>query len=100
LRIPTIGIGAGPDCDGQILVFHDLVGLSFQPRAKFVRPYANTAASFRQVLAHFREDIINGRFPDDGESYHWPASLREQFERSCVAKYRPIEDEKSDPVSF
>jgi len=100
LRIPTIGIGAGPDCDGQILVFHDLVGLSFLPRTKFARPYANTAANLRQVLAHFREDIINGRFPDDGESYHWPASLREQFERSCVAKYRPIEDEKSDPVSF
>jgi 3-methyl-2-oxobutanoate hydroxymethyltransferase len=86
LRIPTIGIGAGPDCDGQILVFHDLVGLSFVPRAKFVRPYANTAANFRQVLAHFREDIVSGRFPDDGESYHWPASLREQLERSCEAK--------------
>jgi 3-methyl-2-oxobutanoate hydroxymethyltransferase len=100
LRIPTIGIGAGPDCDGQILVFHDLVGLSFPPRAKFVRPYADTAANLRQVLARFREDIVGGRFPDDSESYHWPASLREQFERGCVTKYRPIGDEKADPVSF
>jgi 3-methyl-2-oxobutanoate hydroxymethyltransferase len=100
LRIPTIGIGAGPDCDGQILVFHDLVGLSFLPRAKFVRPYADTASNLRQALARFREDIVGGRFPDDSESYHWPASLREQFERSCGAKHRLIGDERADPVSF
>ena len=84
LRIPTIGIGAGPDCDGQILVFHDLVGLSFLPHAKFVRPYADTASNLRQALAHFREDIVGGRFPDDSESYHWPASLRDQFEREVT----------------
>jgi 3-methyl-2-oxobutanoate hydroxymethyltransferase len=84
LRIPTIGIGAGPDCDGQILVFHDLVGLSFLSRAKFVRPYADTAANLRQALARFREDIVGGRFPDDSESYHWPASLRDQFEREVT----------------
>jgi 3-methyl-2-oxobutanoate hydroxymethyltransferase len=84
LRIPTIGIGAGPDCDGQILVFHDLVGLSFLPRAKFVRPYADIASNLRQALAHFRQDIVGGRFPDDSESYHWPASLRDQFEREVT----------------
>jgi len=84
LRIPTIGIGAGPDCDGQILVFHDLVGLGFLPHAKFVRPYADTASNLRQALAHFREDIVGGRFPDDSESYHWPASLRDQFEREVT----------------
>jgi len=86
LRIPTLGIGAGPDCDGQILVFHDLVGLSFLPRAKFVRPYVDLATNLRQALARFREDIVDGRFPDDSESYHWPAGLREQFERSGAAK--------------
>ena len=84
LRIPTIGIGAGPDCDGQILIFHDLVGLCFLPRTKFVRPYADTAANLRQALAHFREDIVGGRFPDDSESYHWPASLQDQFEREVT----------------
>jgi len=100
LRIPTIGIGAGPDCDGQILVFHDLVGLSFLPRTKFVRPYADTSSNLHQALVRFREDIVSGLFPDDSESYHWPASLREHFERSCAAKYRPSGDEKPDPVSF
>jgi 3-methyl-2-oxobutanoate hydroxymethyltransferase len=88
LRIPTIGIGAGPDCDGQILVFHDLAGLSFLPRAKFVRPYADTAANLRQALVHFREDVVSGRYPGDSESYHWPASLQDQFEQGFAAKYR------------
>ena len=84
LRIPTIGIGAGPDCDGQVLVFHDLAGLSFLPRAKFVRPYANTAADLRSALAHFREDVVSGRFPDDSESYHWPAGMRDQVEEDLA----------------
>jgi 3-methyl-2-oxobutanoate hydroxymethyltransferase len=100
LRIPTIGIGAGPDCDGQILVFHDLAGLSFLPRAKFVRPYADTASNLRQALAHFREDILGGLFPGESESYHWPASLGEQFEQSRAANHRPSGDEEPDPVSF
>jgi 3-methyl-2-oxobutanoate hydroxymethyltransferase len=86
LRISTIGIGAGPDCDGQILVFHDLVGLSFLPRAKFVRPYADTASNWRQALAHFREDILGGRYPDESESYHWPASFRDEFERNATRR--------------
>ena len=84
LRIPTIGIGAGPDCDGQILVFHDLVGLSFLPRAKFVRPYADTASNLRQASPTSGKISLSGRYPDDSESYHWPASLREQFEQSAT----------------
>jgi 3-methyl-2-oxobutanoate hydroxymethyltransferase len=86
LSIPTIGIGAGPDCDGQILIFHDLVGLCFLPRTKFVRLYAEMGANLRPALAQFREDVVHGRFPDDSESYHWPAGLQEQLERSCAAK--------------
>ncbi len=81
LRIPTIGIGAGPDCDGQILVLHDLVSLTFLPRAKFVRTYTDLAGIMREALAHFREDVLTTRYPQDQESYHWPAALREQFER-------------------
>jgi 3-methyl-2-oxobutanoate hydroxymethyltransferase len=86
LTIPTIGIGAGPDCDGQILIFHDLAGLCFLPRTKFARLYTDTATTVRPALARFREDVVSGRFPDDSESYHWSASLREQFERSYVGK--------------
>ena len=81
LRIPTIGIGAGPDCDGQVLVFHDLAGLSFQRAAKFVRPYANLAGTLRDALARYREDVLSGNYPDDRESYHWPPSVRAEFDR-------------------
>ncbi|MGA3324613.1 MAG: 3-methyl-2-oxobutanoate hydroxymethyltransferase [Terriglobia bacterium] len=81
LRIPTIGIGAGPDCDGQVLVFHDLVGLSYLPPAKFVRSYANLRETLHQALISFRGDVAEGRYPDDHESYHWTAAVRQQFEK-------------------
>ena len=81
LRIPTIGIGAGPDCDGQVLVFHDLVGLSFGPHPKFVRTYADLGEALRQAFRLFREDVARGSYPNDQESYHWPAALREEFEK-------------------
>ena len=76
LPVPTIGIGAGPDCDGQILVFHDLVNLSFSPQAKFVRRYADAAAIFRGAIEHYREDVEHRAFPSDAESYHLPAPAR------------------------
>ncbi len=73
LPIPTIGIGAGPECDGQILVFHDLVNLTFAPTAKFVRRYADASGLFRSAIEHYREDVENRAFPSDAESYHLPA---------------------------
>jgi 3-methyl-2-oxobutanoate hydroxymethyltransferase len=84
LRIPTIGIGAGPDCDGQVLVFHDLVGLSYVPPAKFVRNYANLRGTVHQALISFRADVAEGRYPDDHESYHWTAAVRAQFEKETT----------------
>jgi 3-methyl-2-oxobutanoate hydroxymethyltransferase len=84
LRIPTIGIGAGPDCDGQVLVFHDLAGLSFASRPKFVRSYADLAGTLRQALAAYRTDVTEGRFPGDQESYHWPPTVRGQFEKEST----------------
>ncbi len=81
LRIPTIGIGAGPDCDGQVLVFHDLVGMSEGPAAKFVRRYAELRGVALRALEQFKSDAEQGRYPTDAESYHWSASMREQFEK-------------------
>jgi len=76
LSIPTIGIGAGPDCDGQILVFHDLVNLTFAPRAKFVRCYGDAAGLIRAAVQHYREDVAGRTFPSDAESYHLSAEAR------------------------
>jgi len=72
LPIPTIGIGAGPECDGQILVFHDLVNLTFAPAAKFVRRYADASGFFRSAIERYREDVEHHAFPSDAESYHLP----------------------------
>jgi len=80
LEIPTIGIGAGPDCDGQILVFHDLVNLTFAPAAKFVRRYGDAAGLIRAAVEHYREDVEHRAFPSDEESYHLPAAARETLE--------------------
>jgi 3-methyl-2-oxobutanoate hydroxymethyltransferase len=69
---PTIGIGAGPDCDGQILVFHDLVGLTFTPPAKFVRRYCNAGELITGAIQAYRDDVRSGAFPADAECYHLP----------------------------
>jgi 3-methyl-2-oxobutanoate hydroxymethyltransferase len=76
LTIPTIGIGAGVDCDGQILVFHDLVNLTFAPPARFVRRYADAAELFRNAITAYREDVVERRYPAEDESYHLPKSTR------------------------
>ncbi|MFZ0302453.1 MAG: 3-methyl-2-oxobutanoate hydroxymethyltransferase [Terracidiphilus sp.] len=77
LAIPTIGIGAGPGCDGQILVFHDLVGLTFAPAAKFVRRYADLGTAIRTAVEHYREDVEHRAFPSDEESYHLGEAARQ-----------------------
>ncbi|HXQ26584.1 MAG TPA: 3-methyl-2-oxobutanoate hydroxymethyltransferase [Candidatus Acidoferrales bacterium] len=79
LRIPTIGIGAGPDCDGQVLVFHDLVGIGADRKFKFVRQYANLSADISRAVSEYCEDVRSGRFPSDAESYHSAAELREHL---------------------
>jgi 3-methyl-2-oxobutanoate hydroxymethyltransferase len=79
LRIPTIGIGAGPDCDGQVLVFHDLVGLTMGHKPKFARQYVNLGAEISRAAEAFCRDVRASSFPSDAESFHSPAELREQL---------------------
>jgi 3-methyl-2-oxobutanoate hydroxymethyltransferase len=70
LHIPTIGIGAGPDCDGQILVLHDLLGLTFQEPPKFARIYAHASEMISQAVKEYCADVQGANFPSDAESYH------------------------------
>ncbi|MGD0737820.1 MAG: 3-methyl-2-oxobutanoate hydroxymethyltransferase [Terracidiphilus sp.] len=80
LPVPTIGIGAGPDCDGQILVFHDLLNLTFAPAAKFVRRYADAGSLIRSAIEHYREDVEHRAFPNDDESYHLAEPVRKALD--------------------
>ena len=80
LRIPTIGIGAGPDCDGQVLVLHDLLGLTFSAFPKFARQYANIGEMISSAVREYCEDVRSGGFPSDGESYHVAQMAREEKE--------------------
>jgi 3-methyl-2-oxobutanoate hydroxymethyltransferase len=77
LKIPTIGIGAGPDCDGQILVLHDMINMTFSTPAKFVRRYADVAGVMREGLTQYRHDVEARTFPSDAESYHLSREMRE-----------------------
>jgi 3-methyl-2-oxobutanoate hydroxymethyltransferase len=86
LSIPTIGIGAGPECDGQILVFHDLLNLTFAPPAKFVRRYADAGSLIRSAIEHYREDVERHAFPSDEESYHLPNTAS----KSISASHNPV----------
>ena len=70
LTIPTIGVGAGPACDGQALVLYDLLGLFDEFVPKFVKPYAHLRADALQALRRYREEVEQGKFPTDSESYH------------------------------
>ena len=68
--VPTIGIGAGAACDGQVLVFHDLLGIEDRVRPKFVRRYASLKDDAVAAMAAYADDVRTRRFPSDGESYH------------------------------
>lgn len=70
LSIPTIGIGAGPDCDGQVLVIHDLLGLLGDFRPKFVKTYLNLRADMDKAIKGYIEEVKGGTFPDDSHSFH------------------------------
>ena len=69
VRIPTIGIGAGPDCDGQVLVLYDLLGLNDQFKPKFLQHYAELATDVRSAVGRFADDVRGGRYPDADHSF-------------------------------
>ena len=87
VRIPTIGIGAGPDCDGQILVLHDMIGLTFRTPPKFVRPYANIGEIVSAAVKEYCSDVQSGKFPLNAESYHASANVHERNSVMAPAEY-------------
>jgi len=87
LSIPTIGIGAGVDCDGQVLVWHDLLGLYDGHTARFVKRYADVGGVIRSALTAFAEDVRERRFPEEQHSYSMPQAELEIFEHGAHAEH-------------
>lgn len=79
VSVPTIGIGAGIYCDIQVLVLHDMLGLSFGKQARFVRPYANLREAMTDAVTRYADDIRNGTYPSEAESYSLPAEAAEEL---------------------
>ena len=80
LRVPTIGIGAGPECDGQVLVYHDLLGLTEGHLPRFVKRYANLSREIRDAIEAYADEVRSGAFPDDEHAYAMDEQERERFE--------------------
>ena len=84
ISIPTIGIGAGVHCDIQVLVLHDMLGLAFSKLARFVRPYANLRETISDAVTRYADDVRNGTYPSDQESYALPAEAAEELDLPAV----------------
>jgi 3-methyl-2-oxobutanoate hydroxymethyltransferase len=84
LSIPTIGIGAGAGCDGQVLVYHDLLGLYEGTAPRFVKQYADVAAEIRRALEAYATEVRAGAFPEERHTYSMPADELELFEASLA----------------
>jgi 3-methyl-2-oxobutanoate hydroxymethyltransferase len=88
LTVPTIGIGAGLECDGQVLVYHDLLGLTEGHLPRFVKRYANLSREIRDALEHYAEEVRSGTFPEEQHAYEMPAEELEAFESSMRSPSR------------
>ena len=86
ISIPTIGIGAGVHCDIQVLVLHDMLGLSFGKQARFVRPYANLRDVMTDAVSRYADDVRNGTYPSEAESYGLPAETAEELDIDIPAR--------------
>jgi 3-methyl-2-oxobutanoate hydroxymethyltransferase len=94
LSIPTIGIGAGAECDGQVLVWHDLLGLYAGRTARFVKRYAEIGETIREALAEYAADVRERRFPEDQHTYAIPEDELALFE-AAVSDHREHAEERS-----
>jgi 3-methyl-2-oxobutanoate hydroxymethyltransferase len=86
ISIPTIGIGAGVHCDIQVLVLHDMLGLGFSKQARFVRPYANLREVMTDAVTRYADDVRNGTYPSEAESYALPAETAEQLDIEITSR--------------
>ena len=91
VRIPTVGIGAGPHCDIQVLVLHDMLGLTFGKLARFVRPYANLREVMTDAVSRFAEDVRSGAYPADAESYGLPLDAAAELNLPTEEKKTEVE---------
>ncbi len=96
LHIPTIGIGAGPHCDGQILVFHDMVGLTSGSMPKFVKKYADLQAVLGEAIGRYRDEVRRGDFPDDSHAYHLKAGVIDELRGRRRRKPAPASADSQD----
>lgn len=94
VSIPTIGIGAGVHCDIQVLVLHDMLGLSFGKLARFVRPYANLNEVITDAVSRYAEDVRNGSYPSDDESYALPKEAADELKIPTTAQESPANESK------
>jgi len=91
LSIPTIGIGAGPDCDGQVLVWHDILGLYEGRAARFVKRYAEIGEGIRTALTEFAADVREHRFPEEQHTYAMPEDELAVFEAALSESHEHTE---------
>ena len=86
VRVPTIGIGAGPSCSGQVLVWHDLLGLLPAPPPRFVKQYAAVGETISQALSAYADEVRRGTFPDERHTYGMPEAERERLDTQLTKK--------------
>lgn len=86
LKISTVGIGAGAGCDIQVLVLHDLIGMTFGRQPRFVRQYANIREVMSEAVTKWMEDVKNGNYPSEKESYALPTETAESLKSKAEAK--------------
>jgi 3-methyl-2-oxobutanoate hydroxymethyltransferase len=85
LNIPTIGIGSGPDCDGQVLIFHDLLGV-YEKAPPFAKPYANLNRIIKEALSNFKKEIRNSKYPSEEYTVHMEKSEAEKLRKNIERK--------------